>query len=60
MYIIGIKFGHKETTASFCSTNAVTGVVERLHILDGQTPESCKVETAVCRNEKTEIGNYSC
>lgn len=53
MYIIGIKFGYKETAASFCNTDAVTGVVELLHILDSQTPESCKVESAVCRNEKT-------
>lgn len=53
MYIIGIKFGYKETAASFCNTDAVTGVVEHLHILDSQTPESCKVDTAVCRNEKT-------
>lgn len=53
MYIIGIKFGYKETAASFCNTDAVTGVVELLHILDSQTPESCKVDTAVCRNEKT-------
>lgn len=53
MYIIGIKFGHKETTASFYSTNAAKRVVEHLHILEGYTPDSCKVESAVCRNEKT-------
>lgn len=53
MYLIGIDFGHGETTASFYSTNSTNGTVERLHILDGQTPESCKVESAVCRNEKT-------
>lgn len=53
MYIIGIKFGHKETTASFYSTNAAKRVVEHLHILEGYTPYSCKVESAVCRNEKT-------
>lgn len=53
MYLIGIDFGHGETTASFYSTNSINGTVERLHILDGQTPESCKVESAVCRNEKT-------
>lgn len=29
MYIIGIKFGHKETTASFYSTNAAKRVVEQ-------------------------------
>ena len=53
MYLIGIDFGHGETTASFYSTNSTKGMVERLHILDGQTPESCKVESAVCRNEVT-------
>lgn len=53
MYLIGIDFGHGETTASFYNTNSTKGIVERLHILDGQTPESCKVESAVCRNEVT-------
>lgn len=51
MYLIGIDFGHGETTASFYSTNSTKGMVGRLHILDGQTPESCKVESAVCRNK---------
>lgn len=51
MYLIGIDFGHGETTASFYSTNSTKGTVGRLHILDGQTPESCKVESAVCRNK---------
>lgn len=53
MYIIGINFGHKETTASFYNTESRRGVVERLHILDGDTSESCKVESAVCRNRGT-------
>lgn len=53
MYIIGINFGHKETTGSFYDTESRRGVVERLHILDGDTSESCKVESAVCRNRKT-------
>lgn len=53
MYIIGINFGHKETTGSFYDTESRLGVVERLHILDGDTSESCKVESAVCRNRKT-------
>lgn len=51
MYIIGINFGYKETTASFYDT--AREVVRRLHILDGDTYESCKVESAVCRNRKT-------
>lgn len=51
MYLIGIDFGHGETTASFYSTNSTKGMVGHLHILDGQTPESCKVESAVCRNK---------
>lgn len=53
MYIIGINFGHKETTGSFYVTESRRGVVERLNILDGDTYESCKVESAVCRNRKT-------
>lgn len=53
MYIIGVNFGHKETTGSFYDTESRRGVVERLHILDGDTSESCKVESAVCRNRKT-------
>ena len=51
MYIIGINFGHKETTASFYDTEIE--VVRHLHILDGNTSESCKVESAVCRNRET-------
>lgn len=53
MYIIGINFGYKETTGSFYDTESRRGVVGRLHILDGDTSESCKVESAVCRNRKT-------
>lgn len=53
MYIIGINFGYKETTASFYDTENRLRVVERLHILDGDTSESCKVESAVCRNRET-------
>ena len=51
MYIIGINFGHKETTASFYDTEIE--VVRHLHILEGNTSESCKVESAVCRNRET-------
>lgn len=53
MYIIGINFGYKETTGSFYDTESWRGVVGRLHILDGDTYVSCKVESAVCRNRKT-------
>lgn len=53
MYIIGINFGYKETTASFYDTENRLRVVKRLHILDGDTSESCKVESAVCRNRET-------
>lgn len=53
MYIIGINFGYKETTASLYNTESRRGVVERLNILDGDTSESCKVESAVCRNRET-------
>lgn len=53
MYLIGIDFGHGETTASLYDTESRRGMVERLHILDGNTPESCKVESAVCRNKET-------
>lgn len=51
MYIIGINFGYKETTASFYDTGIE--VVRHLHIFEGNTSESCKVESAVCRNRKT-------
>lgn len=55
MYIIGINFGYKETTASLYDTENRLGMVKRLHILDGDTSESCKVESAVGRNwEKSE------
>lgn len=51
MYIIGINFGYKETTASFYDTEIE--VVRRLHILDGDTSESCKVNPKVYLNRKT-------
>lgn len=51
MYIIGINFGYKETTASFYDTEI--RMVKRLHILDGDISEACKVESAVCRNRET-------
>ena len=53
MYIIGINFGHKETTVSLYDTENRLGTVKRLHILEGDTSEACKVESAVCRNRKT-------
>lgn len=53
MFIICINFGYKETTGSFYDTESRRGVVERLHILDGDTSESCKVESAVWRNRET-------
>lgn len=53
MYLIGIDFGHGETTASLYNTESRRGTVDRLHILDGNTLESCKVESAVCRNKET-------
>ena len=53
MYIIGINFGYKETTGSFYDTESRCGVVGRLHILDGDTSEACKVESAVWRNRET-------
>lgn len=52
MYLIGIDFGHGETTASFYDTENRGGIVTPLHILDGDTPESYKIESAVCRNEE--------
>ena len=54
MYLIGIDFGHGETTASLYNTESRRGTVDRLHILDGSTLESCKVESAVCRNKDGE------
>lgn len=51
MYLIGIDFGHGETTAS--CINTADGKQKRLHILDGNTDEGSKVESAVCRDSKT-------
>lgn len=53
MYIIGINFGHKETTVSLYDTENRLGTVKRLHILEGDTSEACKVESAVWRNRET-------
>lgn len=49
MYIIGINFGHKETTASLYDTKRLN-IVDYLHIFGGGI---CKVESAVCRNRET-------
>lgn len=49
MYIIGINFGHKETTASLYDTKRFN-ILDYLHILGGGI---CNVESAVCRNRKT-------
>lgn len=49
MYIIGINFGYKETTASLYDTKRLN-IVDYLHIFGGGI---CKVESAVCRNRKT-------
>lgn len=53
MYIIGINFGYKETTVSLYDTENRLGMVKRLHILEGDTSEACKVESAVWRNRET-------
>lgn len=50
MYLIGIDFGHGETTASCINTNDNVRKLMRLNILDGNTDESKKVESAVCRD----------
>ena len=53
MYLIGIDFGHGETTASYYDTENTDKKVQRLHILNGNSAETYKVESAVCRDEKT-------
>ena len=53
MYLIGIDFGHGETTASCINTNDSVRKLVRLNILDGNTGESKKVESAVCRDAIT-------
>lgn len=53
MYLIGIDFGHGETTASYYDTESPDKGVQRLHILDGNNDEDSKVESAVCRDKKT-------
>lgn len=53
MYIIGINFGYYETTASYIDTNDTCQIIKRLHILDGNSDESNKVESAVCCDQIT-------
>ena len=53
MYLIGIDFGHGETTASYLDTENPDKGVQQLHILDGNSAETYKVESAVCRDENT-------
>ena len=53
MYIIGINFCHRVATASCINTNDSVRKLMRLNILDGNTDESKKVESAVCRDAET-------
>ena len=59
MYLIGIDFGHGETTASYIDTekpylDEAKSIlnVQKLNILDGDTPEKSKVESAICRDSQ--------
>ena len=59
MYLIGIDFGHGETTASYIDTEKPYADeaksilnVKKLNILDGDTPEKSKVESAICRDSQ--------
>ena len=52
MYLIGIKFGRYETTASYIDTKNPTEGVRRL-ILDDKASESSKVESSVWRDRIT-------
>ena len=45
------RLGHGETQHLFMTL--IEKKLDRLHILDGNTAESCKVESAVCRNAET-------
>lgn len=53
MYLIGIDFGHGETTASYIDTEANEYIAKPLHIKDGNDAESNKVESAICRDKET-------
>ena len=46
-YLIGIDFGHGETTASYIDLNESNPKPKRLNILDGNTDEAKKVESCV-------------
>lgn len=53
MYLIGIDFGHGETTVSCFNTNDIIHGVRHLKILDGGSDEENKIESAICRDKTT-------
>lgn len=51
-YLIGIDFGHGETTASYIDMEKPADP-ESLHIRDGQNADQDKVESCICRDKAT-------
>ena len=52
-YLIGIDFGHGETTASYIDLQETKPMTHHLNILDGNSDEAKKVESCVCRDKQT-------
>lgn len=58
MFLIGIDFGHGETTVSCIDTNDTQKEVKHLHILDGSSSESYKVKSAVCIDADSQMWRF--
>ena len=52
-YLIGIDFGHGETTASYIDLQETKPTLQHLNILDGNSDEAKKVESCVCRDKQS-------
>lgn len=52
-YLIGIDFGHGETTASYIDLQETKPTTQHLNIRDGNSDEAKKVESCVCRDKKS-------
>ncbi len=52
-YLIGIDFGHGETTASYLDINEERPTPKSLHIRDGQNADQDKVESCICKDKET-------
>lgn len=58
-YLIGIDFGHGETTASYIDLQETQPTSHSLNILDGNSEDSKKVESCVCRDKQSSVWRFA-